>query len=380
MDHAESLFEDGAFTEEFKDAIRKGSVKFPKTVLTIPTSKAVKDPSKNNGKSWMYTLNNYTPEDEVRLQAIDCNYHVYGREIGESGTPHLQGCITFARSCRFAGVHKLIPGHLTRPNSLQDARNYCMKDNDFFLKDRTKQGARQDLEDVCEYIKDGHSIKQTAMKFSSQYVKYHGGFLQLTRLIQNVEPRTTKPIVHWYYGSTGTGKTRAVFESEPDLWLTADSFTHFNGYRNQRASCFDDFRASFCKFRTLLRLLDRYPCTVNIKYGEAEWNSDRIYITSDKSPYECYSDSVGDINQLIRRIDNIVEFMVDSGGAVTYKWDKGEFRPGPPPVPGSSKGTDDTSTPDNIRGADELRKLVIGEPTRGTLLDELSMKSKFFNM
>lgn len=148
--------------------------------------------------------------------------------------------------------------------------------------------------------------------------------------MQDCTPRTAKPTVSWYFGSTGTGKTRCVYETEDSLWSTSAALTFFNGYLNQRVAVFDDFRGSFCKFRELLRLLDRYQHTVNIKNGFAEWNSDRIYITSNVSPNLCYQKEAEDMRQLIRRIDNIVEFVVSSNGTVSHRIIKGEFDPGPP--------------------------------------------------
>ncbi len=42
-----------------------------------------------------FTYNNYTPEDELRIRGAvgmgGIRYIVYGREVGECGTPHLQG-------------------------------------------------------------------------------------------------------------------------------------------------------------------------------------------------------------------------------------------------------------------------------------------------
>ena len=33
-------------------------------------------------RAWVFTVNNYTPEYETLLQHLDCQYIVYGREIG----------------------------------------------------------------------------------------------------------------------------------------------------------------------------------------------------------------------------------------------------------------------------------------------------------
>lgn len=96
------------------------------------------EPEKGRGgKSWMYTLNNYTPEDVVRHKGFDCTYHVFAEEVGEEGTPHLQGCITFTKNCRFASVAKFMPRcRLQRPEVIEIARNYCMKEDNFILDNR----------------------------------------------------------------------------------------------------------------------------------------------------------------------------------------------------------------------------------------------------
>ena len=110
------------------------------------------------GKSWFYTLNNYTPEDEERLQSISCLYHVYGREIAPTtGTRHLQGCITFENTYRYPKAIKLLQAqNVDRVKFIDHARNYCMKDGDLFILDNRKpQGHRSDINDVCEHCSGG---------------------------------------------------------------------------------------------------------------------------------------------------------------------------------------------------------------------------------
>jgi hypothetical protein len=124
--------------------------------------------------------------------------------------------------------------------------------------------------------------------------------------------------VNWYFGETGSGKTRAVHKRESlhELWIAGEQSNFFNNYENQPAALFDDFRGDFCKFHVLLVLLDRYPYTVNVKYGCAQWNSKRIYLTSSKPPQEVYNKSDEDMQQLLRRIDNIIQFKLFGGQTV----------------------------------------------------------------
>lgn len=277
-------------------------------------------------KSWMYTINNYTESDEKRLQGLDCTFHVYGREVGENGTPHLQGCITFQNSMRFKAASRLLGGHLTVPKVLDHARNYCMKDSDCFLKDNRRQGERTDIAQVSELLLGGASIKEAALKHSAVYVKYPQGFKDIATYAQ--KQRTAKPFVCWFYGPTGVGKTSSVYaiEEPGSVWPSSGDLTYFNGYDHQKVALFDDFRGGFCKFRFLLRLLDHYPITVNVKHGFRQWNVDRIYITSSKKPSDCYNLPDEDMGQLLRRIEVIASFSTPMDGVAVFQPD-GSVRP-----------------------------------------------------
>jgi hypothetical protein len=84
-----------------------------------------------SSKRWVFTLNNYTDNDEVAVQAIECLYLVYGREVS-----HLQGFVTFKTMQRLSGVKKLLPTahwEIAKGSSCQ-ASDYCKKDGNFFEK------------------------------------------------------------------------------------------------------------------------------------------------------------------------------------------------------------------------------------------------------
>jgi len=54
-------------------------------------------------KKWCFTMNNYTEEaysSIIRVLDDSCDVAIIGKEIGESGTPHLQGYCEFKVKCR----------------------------------------------------------------------------------------------------------------------------------------------------------------------------------------------------------------------------------------------------------------------------------------
>lgn len=260
-------------------------------------------------KSWFYTHNNYTDADVNKFEMLECVFHIFGKEVSPSGTPHLQGCITFAKSCRLTALKTLSSKtHWEIPKSLEAARNYCMKDADCFLRDNRKQGARTDLILVTDMIKKGSSMMEVAEAYPSTFVKYPGGLTSYQSIIQ--KPREDKPIVNWYWGPTGAGKTACVHANKNTLFTSDCDFSYFNGYENQYAALFDDFRGKIEELPMLLRLFDRYPLIVNVKYGSKQWNPKVIYVTSCYPPDHSFvNPNEEDMNQLLRRIDNIVEFL-----------------------------------------------------------------------
>lgn len=259
-------------------------------------------------KSWVYTLNNYTQQDETQLQALACSYHRYGREVGDSGTPHLQGIITFKQATRLTALKKIHNKiHWERCISAEASLNYVTKDQNFWEVDNRKQGKRTDIEEVIETLKK-KSVRETALEHPLEYVKFHSGIEKLKSLMSQ-EKRKTRPEVFWLYGPTGTGKSRHVAEKEQDLWWSMKDLKVWEGYENQEATVFDDFRANFCTFAELLRMLDWNPYRVRVLYGSRELNSKRMYITCPYHPKDVYQNRTDeDIGQLLRRIDHILEF------------------------------------------------------------------------
>lgn len=83
---------------------------------------------------WVFTLNNYTEEDQQKLRtlagtdpSLPLKWIAWAREVGASGTPHLQGVFSCKRAINFAPVKKAlgIPAiHLEGCKSLKGALEY----------------------------------------------------------------------------------------------------------------------------------------------------------------------------------------------------------------------------------------------------------------
>ena len=137
-------------------------------------------------------------------------------------------------------------------------------------------------------------------------------------------PSFKKRQVTWLAGETGAGKTRTAWASLlmeydiKDIWTSCGDLTvYFNGYRGQRGVILDDLRPKTIKFETLLRILDGYPCEVNVKFGCCLWRAERIFITAPCTPNEMYinhetGETWDHLDQLLRRID-VIQVMEKNG-------------------------------------------------------------------
>lgn len=90
-------------------------------------------------KSWCFTLNNYTEEDVGSMKNIItkwCKYGIFGFEVGENGTPHLQGYIEFKNKDRPMNKKYLWSKRIhweKGKGSRKQNDEYCQKDGDFWV-------------------------------------------------------------------------------------------------------------------------------------------------------------------------------------------------------------------------------------------------------
>lgn len=84
-------------------------------------------------RRWCYTLNNYTPDELAQLhREFDTGIHVVGKEVGESGTPHLQGYVEFKNARGLSALKRInsrIHWEKARGNRDQNVE-YCSKEGD----------------------------------------------------------------------------------------------------------------------------------------------------------------------------------------------------------------------------------------------------------
>ena len=245
-------------------------------------------------------------------------------ECGEGYQPHLQGYCEFMRTRRLAYLKTNISDEAhweSKMGTREEAVDYCTKEDSavagpwYFGKLNIEQGCRTDLHDACACVNE-FGLQACIEAFPMVFVKFHRGLqaLWLSNLSHRDGTLNSKPTVWWLHGSTGSGKTRLAFAEDPSSVYFKDPGTKWwDGYAQQSVVVVDDYTGSNGSVSSrgldlpyLLRLLDIYPMTVEVKGSAVSFNTSKIFITSNYTPAECFPQDV-QLPALIRRIDHLIE-------------------------------------------------------------------------
>lgn len=265
------------------------------------------------------TLNNYQEDacDILRDSGHSIfKFFLASREVGESGTPHLQ--------CYGELVNKASPVNLKKKlvklsadfnrfhievakGTAAQNITYCTKDSPAcveFGEVPRGQGKRTDLDDVVTKIQAGDNIRDIISSHGSSYIKFSNGIEKLYAFSQI--PRNSMTIGYWLHGATGTGKSRWAHENFPDAYWKLPDCKWFDGYRGQETIIIDDYRPTKeMSLQFILRMVDRYPMTVEIKGAHVNFAPKRVIFTSPKDIPETFAhlEWIGDenLNQMYRR-------------------------------------------------------------------------------
>ena len=234
------------------------------------------------GKRWCFTLNNYAPGDVDTIRnAPDRMYAIIGKEIGDSGTPHLQGYITFDKNKRLSALKSIAPtAHWEMAKGTTEHNiAYCSKDGDFVeCGDRPKVGRKATFADAVDMIVGGDSIHRVATDCPEQYARGGRGLRELKFAITN-------PYIHtdvrgeWYVGAPGTGKSHKARTENPGAYIKAQN-KWWDGYDGEDVVILDDMDDA-CLKHYLKIWTDKWSCKGETKGGHVQLRHTKFIVTSN---------------------------------------------------------------------------------------------------
>lgn len=138
---------------------------------------------RTRGTNWVFTLNNYTEDDVTSISKWKENENVnavyFGREIGENGTPHLQGMMQTKSKIEFSVIKQLLPrAHWEKmKGTWKQSLDYCSKESDLEgFGEAAEQGVPRNRNEMVKDIIAGETSETKLMeKFGGTYLSVYKG-------------------------------------------------------------------------------------------------------------------------------------------------------------------------------------------------------------
>ncbi len=187
-------------------------------------------PRNSTNFRYAITYNNYPDYDEFKIDISEkilsgvLKFACFKEEVGDQGTPHLQGYVEYSVATRHSRCRNDFQGCHVGParKSAQVNIDYCSKDDPDFPSARAfsyghsgvGQGKRTDLDSALVTLSESGDIRETALAHRDVYVKFHRG-LNALHLLESQQVGFVNRHVTVLFGPSGTGKTSRVYEDNP---------------------------------------------------------------------------------------------------------------------------------------------------------------------
>lgn len=278
-------------------------------------------------RHWVLTVNNYVSEDKSMFEDIKelSTYWIYGKEIGENGTPHLQCYLAFKKTIYLNKLKKYWPrGHFEVMQSKDPKRaaDYCKKgaqshsewdklgvsgpnfglNADF--KEYGELPATQGAAGGDKTKKLWDDVRKNAIdgnfnEIPPNILITHYG--NIKKFYYDHQPRPAdlpEPCGEWIWGKPGVGKSHMARIENPSYY---DKMLNkwWDQYDGEECILLDDFEIDHKIFgHHLKRWSDKYSFTAEVKNHIQNIRPLKIVVTSNYHPKQIWD---GDMLEAILR-------------------------------------------------------------------------------
>lgn len=246
-------------------------------------------------RGFVFTINNPVQHDKDELAALDCQYLIYGKEVGDLGTPHLQGYVHFHHPVTVRTVSRKITRAFIeiRKGTIDQAIDYCKKDGCFVetgLRPISNKEKGEKEKQRWRTIVEKAEIGDREWLLVNEPQLYFREMAKFNALITLPRQQLEGPLEHeWWYGKTGTGKSWHLNQLYPNHFRKKKN-KWWDGYKGEAIIGIEEWSPEN-KMTTdqLKEWADRYPFKAETKGSElGNIRPMKIIVLSNFTIEECF--------------------------------------------------------------------------------------------
>jgi hypothetical protein len=253
---------------------------------------------------WLVVLNNWTDGEFQALKEwceVNTSYAILGQEVGENGTPHLQGYFILLRRRRLSDLKNTCSSRAhfeVARGSPQSNKRYCSKDGAVWERgDCPGKPPKLTRDELAVLYKVAATSGGDALDhFADEHPGVIGfnGHTSRRNFLGYARPIDRPSIsVEWIWGPPGVGKSREAHRRFPGGFIKEPRTKWWTGYMLESSVIIDDFAPKGIDINHLLRWFDRYKCWVETKGDLVPLHAINFIVTSNFSPEECFKGEDG---------------------------------------------------------------------------------------
>lgn len=223
-------------------------------------------------RKWVFTCNNPSETHKSSLEGLtERGLHFLGYQLerGKSGTLHYQGFVHFQSAATQQQVRKYLPGFHLEPQRGSDTDNMkycCNKDKEGFVEGPwilgelgPGQGKRTDLQDLINFLDEGHDLLDCKEKYPTMFLKFHKHIETYIRA-KRFDPFIEYPVKVWHV-DTRAEASKLIKDRELPKAFLADNEKWWDHYQQEETVILDGKHSDYI----INAVKSPYCFTVNMK-------------------------------------------------------------------------------------------------------------------
>lgn len=276
---------------------------------------------KKRSRGWVFTLNNPTEDCFFKLHCLidKVRYIVYGDEFSpDTGTYHLQGFVYFDNPRTGHCLKKHIPrAHFAKQRgTCREASEYCKKEGSYvefgdLPMDHADKGEAE--KDRWKNIRELCNQRRWSDLPDNFVCMHPNNPKRIRQLYLDGVKKEELPVLenYWFWGSSGTGKSRSARQ-----WCRDKGLTYYvkmlnkwwDGYEHEDVVIIEEWSPENKDLVALMKVwTDHYPFRAEVKGDSMEIRPKHFIVTSNYEPSDLWPDA-RDLEPILRRF-NVKKFV-----------------------------------------------------------------------